>query len=66
MGADRPVRGLAAHLRRALKALAHNHGEVLRHDQTAWASVTFAGTRHRIALRYAGDEAVAGGEHLIA
>ncbi|PZO71934.1 MAG: hypothetical protein DI636_01970 [Pelagerythrobacter marensis] len=48
MGADRPVRGPAQHLRRALNALAHNH------------------TRHRIALRYAGDEAVAGGEHLIA
>lgn len=66
MGADRQARGPAQHLRRALKALAHDHGDVLRHDQTAWASITFAGTRHRVVISFPGADAVAGGEHLIA
>lgn len=59
-------RTLADRLREALIALAEGHGEVLRHEERAWASVTFAGARHRITLDFAGTQAVAGGEALIA
>lgn len=59
-------RTVADRLREALLALAGGHGEVLRHEERAWASVTFAGARHRIALAFAGEDAVAGGETLIA
>lgn len=53
-------------LREALLRLAEQRGEVLLHRETAWASITFAGTRHRLSLRFAGPEAVAAGERLIA
>jgi hypothetical protein len=41
-------------------------GELLRHAERPWASVTFSGTRHTIALRFAGPSAVAAGERFIA
>ena len=53
-------------LREALLTLAELRGEVLLHRETAWASITFAGTRHRLSLRFAGAAAVAAGERLIA
>ncbi|WP_324262893.1 hypothetical protein U4960_07375 [Altererythrobacter sp. H2] len=56
----------ADRLREALVALAGGHGVVLAHEERAWASVTFAGARHRVTLEFAGDAAVAGGENLIA
>lgn len=59
-------RTVADRLREALLALAGGQGEVLRHEERAWASVTFAGARHRVVLEFAGEEAVAGGEILIA
>lgn len=59
-------RSVADRLREALLALAAGHGEVLRHEERAWASVTFAGARHRVTLAFTGAEAVAGGETLIA
>jgi hypothetical protein len=37
-------------------------GELLRHAERPWASVTFSGTRHTVALRFAGASAVAAGE----
>jgi hypothetical protein len=58
----RPWRALLS----ALTALASGKGEVLRHLERPWASVTFAGTRHTIALTFTGDEAVAAGETFIA
>ena len=39
---------------------------VLRHAERPWASVTFSGTRHTIALGFAGDDAIAAGERFIA
>ena len=59
-------RGTGARLVAELLALADGHGELLEHRQRAWASVTFSGTRHEIALRFAGEDAVAAGERLIA
>lgn len=56
----------ADRLREALLALAGGHGTVVSHAERAWASVTFAGARHRVVLEFAGDDAVTGGETLIA
>lgn len=59
-------RTVADRLTEALTALAGGHGEVLAHDERSWASVTFAGARHRVALGFAGPAAIEGAEHLIA
>ena len=40
-------------------------GTVLGHEEKAWASITFAGTRHEMVLEFCGAEAVAAGEELI-
>ena len=40
-------------------------GELLRHAERPWASVTFSGARHTIALRFAGASAVEAGERFI-
>ncbi|MBC2664974.1 hypothetical protein H7F51_05560 [Novosphingobium flavum] len=58
-------RGTWARLLGQILALADNRGELLRHAERAWASATFAGTRHTIALTFTGDEALAAGERLI-
>ena len=60
------ARGTGARLVVELVALAGGHGVLLEHRQRAWASVTFSGTRHELVLRFEGEEAVAGGEVLIA
>jgi len=46
--------------------LGEGRAEFLHHGERAWASATFAGTRHSIALSFSGQEAVAAGERLIA
>lgn len=48
-----------------LLELAQGKAELLRHTERPWASVTFAGSRHTVALSFAGAEAVAAGETLI-
>lgn len=53
-------------LKDALAALGDHHGQVLTHSERAWASITFAGTRHSFAILFAGDEAVAAGERFVA
>jgi hypothetical protein len=53
-------------LRDALLALGDYRGQVLTHSERAWASITFAGARHTLALLFAGEEAVAAGETFIA
>ena len=40
--------------------------QVLTHTEKAWASITFAGTRHSLAILFAGDEAVEAGEEFVA
>jgi len=53
------------HLREALLVLGGGHPKITSHRETAWASITFAGTRHRIELLFEGEEAVAAGEAFI-
>lgn len=62
----KPRRTLADRVREALGGLAKGHARVLGHHEIAWASVTFAGTRHRIELAFEGVEAVEAGECFIA
>lgn len=56
----------ADRLHEALMALGDHRGQLLAHTEKAWASITFAGARHTLALLFAGEEAVAAGERLIA
>lgn len=53
------------HLLSALMELAGGRAELVSHSERAWASATFAGTRHRVVLHFAGAEAVAAGEAFI-
>lgn len=52
-------------LRQAVQALAGGHAQIASHAETAWASITFAGTRHRLELEFCGVPAVAAGELFI-
>ena len=56
----------AERLLRTVLALAGPHATLLRHRETAWASITFAGSRHTIVLVFSGWEACDDAEHLIA
>lgn len=49
----------------ALLELGGGKGELVRHSERSWASVTFAGTRHSVVLCFTGTEAVAAGEAFI-
>ena len=49
----------------AVMRLAGDRAELIRHGETPWASITFSGSRHKIALAYRGAEAVAAGEAFI-
>lgn len=63
----RPARRTASdRLRDEIQALAGGHAEILTHSEASWASVTFAGTRHRLDLAFAGIEAVDAAERFIA
>ena len=53
-------------LRDALLALAGEDATILSHDEKSWASITFAGARHRLQLAFEGDAAVRAGELFIA
>jgi hypothetical protein len=61
----RPRRSLADRVRSALMGITAGHGTVLAHTEKAWASITFAGTRHEVVLEFCGPDAVAAGEELI-
>ncbi len=50
----------------ALQALAQGRASIARHSETNWASITFAGTRHRVELVFEGAEEVEAGECFIA
>ncbi|MGX7894863.1 hypothetical protein [Tsuneonella sp. HG222] len=53
-------------LREQLLALAEGQGSIATHEEKSWASVTFAGTRHRVSVTFAGVDAVDAGERFIA
>ena len=66
--ATRPARAARrpwARLLNAVLALGEGQAELLRHGESPWASVTFSGSRHRMALRFTGWAAVEAGERLI-
>lgn len=64
---QRPARRTTAdRLREALQELAGGHARFASHRETAWASITFAGARHRLEILFEGPEAVEAGEHFIA
>ena len=53
-------------LRHALLNLSGYRAQIVSHRDKPWASITFAGSRHTLALLFAGEEAVAAGERFIA
>ena len=61
----RARRSTGERLRQALLALAQGKATVLTHSEKSWASITFAGARHRIELAFDGQEAVEAGEAFI-
>src|SRR3569833_719890 len=63
--APRQRRTVSDRLREALMALADAQARIASHLETAWASITFAGTRHRLELLFEGMEAVTAGETFI-
>lgn len=67
LSALRPARRTAPWLPllSAVLNLAGGRGELLRHAEQSWASVTFSGTRHTVALAFTGAEAIAAGEAFI-
>jgi len=46
--------------------LADGRADMLTHEEKAWNSITFSGTRHELMLDFNGAEAVAAGEEFIA
>ena len=62
---NQPRRTIADRVRAALMALADGHAELVSHEESAWSSITFAGTRHEVVLAFSGEDAVAAGEDLI-
>ncbi|MGB3739868.1 MAG: hypothetical protein WA948_11025 [Pontixanthobacter sp.] len=52
-------------LRRAIETMIGACGVVTRHTEAPWASITFAGARHTLELRFEGVAGVAGGEGFI-
>lgn len=53
-------------LRDALSQLTAGAATIASHSEKSWASITFAGARHRIELLFDGAAAVEAGEQLIA
>jgi len=62
----RSRRTIADRLRDALLDLADGEASVLTHEETAWSSITFSGTRHEVVLDFDGHEAAIAGERFIA
>jgi hypothetical protein len=61
-----PRRSASERLREELRALAGGHALILAHAEKSWASITFAGARHRLDLAFEGAEAVEAAETFIA
>ena len=62
----RPRRTTSDRVREALLALSNGQANLLAHEEKAWASITFSGTRHEVMLDFDGREAVTAGEDFIA
>lgn len=59
-------KGVHERLADALLELAQSKGRIAAHTEKNWASITFAGARHRVQLVFEGDDAVEAGECFIA
>ena len=59
-------KGASERLREALLAFAEGQAQIVTHREKSWASITFAGARHRLEFAYDGLDAVAAGERFIA
>lgn len=62
----RPRKTLGDRVREALLALGGPDANLLTHEETPWASITFAGTRHELTLDFDGIPACKAGELFIA
>lgn len=62
----RPKRTTGDRVREALLMLAEGRANLLSHEEKAWSSITFTGTRHEVVLDFDGREAVEVGEEFIA
>lgn len=62
----RTRRSAGDRLRDALMKLSEHRGQIITHTEKAWASITFAGTRHGISLVFVGEDAVEAGERFVA
>ena len=62
----RARRSSSDRVRQAIIVLAEHQGQVITHTEKTWASITFAGTRHSVALLFAGEDAVEAGERFVA
>lgn len=60
------MRGPGGRLRAQIDSLSAGLAVIESHCETPWASVTFSGARHSMVLQFAGIEAVAAGDLLIA
>ncbi|MHA6317036.1 hypothetical protein ACXYN8_05160 [Altererythrobacter sp. CAU 1778] len=61
----RQRRTVGDRVRLALAEFAGPKARFENHTESNWASITFAGTRHRVTLSFAGSEAIAAGEAMI-
>ena len=57
---------LADRVREAMLKLAGPRANLLSHDETPWASITFAGSRHELMLDFDGITACKEGEQFVA
>ena len=62
----RTRRSVGDRVAEALQQLSDGHAILVRHKEKAWASITFAGTRHQITLEFNTPAAIEAGEQLIA
>ncbi len=58
-------RSTGERLREAVEKLAGSEARITIHTEAPWASITFAGTRHRIELLFDGTAAIPAGEAFI-
>jgi len=62
----RARRSTSDRVRDALLVLADGAGELTRHEEAPWSSITFTGTRHEVEFQFTGHAAVEAGETFIA
>ncbi len=62
----RTRRGPRELLADAITNLCDGKGRIASHSELSWASITFAGARHRLGLVFEGQDAVEAGERFIA